>query len=81
MFRRNVNDVLNVEEMRQRAQWLPRAVFDAIDGGASDEITLRANRTSYDRLWLRPRALADVSKRNLSTTALGQPYHRGISFT
>jgi len=73
MFRRNVNDVLNIEEMRKRAQWLPRAVFDAIDGGASDEITLRANHTAYERLWLRPRALADVSKRNLSTTALGQP--------
>jgi isopentenyl diphosphate isomerase/L-lactate dehydrogenase-like FMN-dependent dehydrogenase len=73
VFRRNVADVLNIEEMRERAKWLPRAVFDAIDGGASDEITLRANRTAYEKLWLRPRALADVSKRNLATTALGQP--------
>lgn len=72
MFRRKVDDVLNIDEMRTRAKWLPRAVFDAIDGGASDEITLRANRTAYERLWLRPRALADVSKRDLSTTALGQ---------
>jgi isopentenyl diphosphate isomerase/L-lactate dehydrogenase-like FMN-dependent dehydrogenase len=71
MFRRSVGDVLNIEEMRTRAQWLPRAVFDAIDGGASDEITLRANRTAFEKLWLRPRALADVSKRDLSTTALG----------
>jgi len=58
--------------MREQARWLPRAVFDAIDGAAGDEITLRANRTAFDRIWLRPRALADVSTRNLSTTVLGQ---------
>jgi isopentenyl diphosphate isomerase/L-lactate dehydrogenase-like FMN-dependent dehydrogenase len=59
--------------MRERAKWLPRAVFDAIDGGASDEITLRANRSAFENFWLRPRALADVSKRDLTTTALGTP--------
>jgi isopentenyl diphosphate isomerase/L-lactate dehydrogenase-like FMN-dependent dehydrogenase len=73
VFRRSVADVLNIEEMRERAKWLPRAVFDAIDGGASDEITLRANHSAYEKLWLRPRALADVSKRSLATTALGTP--------
>lgn len=70
--RRNVSEVLNVEEMRQRARWLPRAVFDAIDGGATDEVTLRANRSAFERIWLRPRALADVERRDISTTVFGQ---------
>jgi isopentenyl diphosphate isomerase/L-lactate dehydrogenase-like FMN-dependent dehydrogenase len=47
-------------------------VFDAIDGAASDEITLRANRSALDAIWLRPRALADVSRRDLTTTVLGR---------
>jgi isopentenyl diphosphate isomerase/L-lactate dehydrogenase-like FMN-dependent dehydrogenase len=64
--------VLNTDEMRRRARRLPKAIFDVIDGGASDEITLRANRSALQDVWLRPRALADVSTRDLSTTVLGQ---------
>jgi isopentenyl diphosphate isomerase/L-lactate dehydrogenase-like FMN-dependent dehydrogenase len=52
---------------------LPRAVFDAVDGGAGDERTLRANEAAYERLWLRPRALADAKTRDLRTTVLGTP--------
>ncbi|MFT3866742.1 MAG: alpha-hydroxy acid oxidase [Solirubrobacterales bacterium] len=70
-------DVVNVAEMRRRARRrLPRAVFDAIDGAAGDEVTLRANRAALERLWLRPRSLADVRERDLRTTVLG----RSISF-
>src|ERR1017187_10426909 len=68
-----MNSVLSVDEMRTRAKRLPRAVFDVIDGGATDEITLRANRSAFERLWLRPRLLADVHQRDISTTVLGQP--------
>ncbi len=73
LLRKRVDKILNIEEMRAQARWLPKAVFDAIDGAAGDEITLRANRSAFDNIWLRPRALADVSKRDLSTTVLGQP--------
>ncbi len=59
--------------MRLRARRLPKAIFDVIDGGASDEITLRANRSAFQSLWFRPRALADVSTRDLSTTVFGEP--------
>jgi isopentenyl diphosphate isomerase/L-lactate dehydrogenase-like FMN-dependent dehydrogenase len=69
----HLDGVINMADMRERARRaLPRAVFDAIDGGATDEITLRENRLALDRVWLRPRALADVSQRNTSTTVLGQ---------
>jgi isopentenyl diphosphate isomerase/L-lactate dehydrogenase-like FMN-dependent dehydrogenase len=66
--------VVNADEMAARARRrLPRGVFDAIEGGAGDEVTMRANRAALQRVWLRPRALADVSRRDLSTTVLGQP--------
>ncbi len=52
---------------------IPRAVFDYIDGGAEDEITLKNNRNAFDRFRLNPRALVDVSSVDLSTTLLGQP--------
>jgi isopentenyl diphosphate isomerase/L-lactate dehydrogenase-like FMN-dependent dehydrogenase len=70
---RRMSNVVSVDEMRIRARRLPRAVFDVIDGGATDEVTLRANRTAFDRIWLRPRLLADVHDRDISTTVLGQP--------
>ncbi len=36
--------------------------WEYISGGAGDEVTLRWNRESFDRLRLRPRILVDVSK-------------------
>jgi isopentenyl diphosphate isomerase/L-lactate dehydrogenase-like FMN-dependent dehydrogenase len=71
---RGIDRVLNVHDMRERARRrLPRGVFDAIEGGAADEITMRENVAALQRLWLRPRALADISHRDLATTVLGQP--------
>jgi isopentenyl diphosphate isomerase/L-lactate dehydrogenase-like FMN-dependent dehydrogenase len=52
---------------------LPRSVFDAIAGGAGDETTIRSNRAGFERIVLRPRALADVGTVDASTTVLGQP--------
>ena len=52
---------------------LPKMVFDYLDGGAEDEVTLRRNRTAFTNYELIPRVLVDVSEVNLSTTVLGQP--------
>jgi isopentenyl diphosphate isomerase/L-lactate dehydrogenase-like FMN-dependent dehydrogenase len=71
----------NVEEFRLRARrHLPRAVFDFVDGGADDEVTLRANRAQFERLRLVPRVLVDVSDRDLSTTVAGVPLRLPIIF-
>src|SRR5262245_16790138 len=48
-------------------------VADYYAGGALDETTLRANRDAWARIALHYRVLVDVSKRDLSTTVLGQP--------
>jgi 4-hydroxymandelate oxidase len=50
---------------------IPQAAFDYIAGGAEDEVSLRRNREAFGRWSLRPRVLANVSNRDLSTTALG----------
>jgi 4-hydroxymandelate oxidase len=46
---------------------------DYFAGGAEDEVSLRANRDAFERLWLRPRYLVDVSRIDLGTTVLGTP--------
>jgi isopentenyl diphosphate isomerase/L-lactate dehydrogenase-like FMN-dependent dehydrogenase len=68
-----VERALNIDEIRSRARRrLPKAIFDAIEGGAGDESTVRANRAAFERIWFRPRALADVGQRDLSTTVFGE---------
>lgn len=63
----------SVDELRARARRrIPRPVFDFIDGGAEDEVTLRANRDDFSRIAFRPDALIDVSTRSQATTVLGQ---------
>src|SRR5487761_169980 len=43
------------------------------EGGAGDEVTLRANVAAYGRWRLRPRMLVDVSEVSTATTLLGTP--------
>lgn len=62
----------SIEDLRRLARRrLPRGVFDFFDGGADDEITLRANREGFERLRLRPRVLVDVQQPDLSTAIAG----------
>ncbi|MFN2567514.1 MAG: alpha-hydroxy acid oxidase [Gemmatimonadaceae bacterium] len=51
---------------------LPRAVYDYYAGGAEDEVTLRANRAAYERFYLRPRVMIDVSHVDVSVELLGE---------
>ena len=56
---------INIDDLRERARRrLPRAVFDYIDGGAEDELTLRRNREGFERITFRPRVLVDASARD-----------------
>ena len=51
---------------------LPRFLFDYIDGGANDEITLAANVADFRALRIRQKALADVSDIDTSATMMGE---------
>jgi 4-hydroxymandelate oxidase len=66
-------ELLNLQDYERRAsELLPRMVFEYFVGGAEDELTLRDNRSAWQRLRFRPRVLTDVSRCDLSTTVLGQ---------
>ena len=47
------------------------AGWDYYSSGADDEITLRENHSAFQRIWLRPRILVDVSVIDTRTTLLG----------
>lgn len=51
---------------------LPRFLFDYIDGGAYDEVTMRRNVSDLGEIALRQRVLRDVSQIDLSTTLFGR---------
>lgn len=62
-----------VEDLRRIARRrLPRGVFDYIDGGAEDELTMAANSAAYRRLTFSPRVLRDVSEVDISSSLLGR---------
>ncbi|MBT3927984.1 MAG: alpha-hydroxy-acid oxidizing protein [Rhodospirillaceae bacterium] len=63
----------NVAAMRTEAKRaLPRAIFDFVDGGAGDEVTLRRNESDFDALSLLPRPLNGAAERDMSITLFGQ---------
>jgi len=70
----NLKQAINIADLRTLARKrAPRFVFDYVDGGAEDEVTLQANCSAFERLRFKPRTLIDVSQRDLSTTILGAP--------
>jgi len=63
-----------IEDLRQvHMRKVPKAFFDYADRGSYSEDTLRANRDDLQAIKFRQRILVDVSKRDLSTTILGEP--------
>jgi L-lactate dehydrogenase (cytochrome) len=63
-----------IEDLRQlHMRKVPKAFFDYCDRGSYTEDTLRANRQDLQDIKFRQRILVDVSKRDLSTTILGEP--------
>ena len=64
----------NVDDLRSLAQRrLPAGVFDYIDGGAEDELTLDRNVRAFRETTFRPRVLRGLGELDTSTTLLGRP--------
>jgi len=65
------SDIYSVEDARRRAaRVVPRAVFDYIDGGADDEVTMADNVRAFREVRFRPRSSA-VTEPTTLTTLLG----------
>ena len=64
----------NIADLRRMArERLPRMVFDYIDGGADDEVTLARNVSRFRDIELVWEALKDVDKIDTSTAIMGAP--------
>jgi isopentenyl diphosphate isomerase/L-lactate dehydrogenase-like FMN-dependent dehydrogenase len=64
--------VVNIADLRELAKKrLPQAVFDYLDGGADEEVTLRENCRVFDDLTFRPRQAVKFPDLDLKTTVLG----------
>ncbi|WP_420131864.1 alpha-hydroxy acid oxidase [Rhodopseudomonas sp.] len=64
-----------IEDLRQiHKRKVPKMFFDYVDHGSYAEETLRANVDDLKRIKFRQRILVDISKRDLSTTILGDKY-------
>lgn len=69
-----LNHACNISDLRRTARRrLPKPIFDYIDGGAEDEVSLRRNSTAFDHYELVPDVLVDVSQIRTATSLFGQP--------
>lgn len=63
---------VSLADLRELARRrLPRMIFDLVDGGAEDEVTMRANEEAFSQISFNPRTLVDVSQRTLATSVAG----------
>jgi L-lactate dehydrogenase (cytochrome) len=65
--------ITNIEDLRRIARRkIPRAIYDYVERGSYDELTLNANRNDLDAIRLRQRVLIDVSTVSLKSSMLGE---------
>jgi 4-hydroxymandelate oxidase len=68
----NAETITSIDDIEQAAAALLSAdVWDFVAGGGGRELTLAANRAAFDRVFVRPRVLRDVSACTTRTTLLG----------
>lgn len=68
-----LTDCHNFHDFRRLAKRrLPSPIFNYIDGGADDEVTLRRNTAAFERCDLVPSVLRGVEDVDLSVTVMGQ---------
>jgi len=62
----------NIADLREiTRRRLPRGLFEFVDRGAEDEVSLRNNRAAFERIKLRPRVLVNVSQRSQEISLFG----------
>jgi L-lactate dehydrogenase (cytochrome) len=67
---RVVTSIADLRELAQRR--MPRSIFEYVDRGSYDEITLQRNRSDFDAIQFRQRVLVDVSRQSLVRDVLGR---------
>ena len=65
--------ITNVEDLRQLARRkVPKAIFEYIDHGSYDQLSLANNRNDINAIRFRQRVMIDAATRDLKTTMLGE---------
>lgn len=63
----------NIADLRELARKrLPKGLFEFVDRGTEDEVSLRHNRAIFERIRFKPRTLIDVSGRTQEVTLFGK---------
>src|SRR3990170_9035659 len=69
----------NIADLRKMAlKRVPHGLFEFVDRGTEDEVSLRHNRAIFERIRLKPRTLVDVSKRSQEVTLFGKKHRMPI---
>jgi len=78
----NLRRAASIEDFRRAARRrLPRMLFEYIDGGSYDEVTLRRNVEDLQRVSLRQRVMHDMSRLDLSVRVLGQDFAMPVALS
>ena len=76
---RRLSHCHDIDDLRVAARRvLPKSVFDYVDGGADEEVSLVANRDAFQRYGFVPRAMEDVTSVSLATRVLGSDFEAPI---
>ena len=69
-----LDDCYNIADLREVAKRrLPRGLFEFVDRASEDHLAVADNRTAFEAVRLRHRALVDVSGRSTATELFGKP--------
>jgi isopentenyl diphosphate isomerase/L-lactate dehydrogenase-like FMN-dependent dehydrogenase len=75
----SVAKAYNIADLREMAlKRVPKGLFEFVDRGTEDEVSLRNNRAVFERIRLKPRMLVDVSKRSQEITLFGRKHRMPI---
>ena len=70
----------NISDLREIARSrLPKGVFEFVDRGTEDEVSLRHNAEALRQIKLRPRTLVDVSRRSQEIELFGKRHKMPIA--
>lgn len=79
---RRLERAANIADLRMMARRrLPGGIFDYIDGGAEDEVTMTRNSAAFATVEFVPRILRNVANIDTSTTFLGRTLKSPIIFS
>jgi (S)-mandelate dehydrogenase len=67
-----ISKAYNIDDLARMAKRrLPTGIYEYVDRGAEDEVTMQENSACMKRLFFRQRVGVDVSQRDISTTLFG----------